>query len=143
MNISCFDDLLSAAKQQHHAQRLLLVFANAELPTDCTDVQRHEFESGAGGTLVPVMCVDKSPQEIGNFANLIDESESFEVSWQILFASTMSDQPDRQAADLSVQSLLQGMVESIKLGSLVNMITFSRQGRAIALHQKEDSHEIH
>ena len=143
MNISCFDDLLSAARQQHQPQRLLLVFANAELPTDCTDTQRQEFESGAGGALVPAVCVDKGAHEVSNFEDLIRESDQFNVNWQILFATTMAEQPRRQATDQSVEAVLQGMVESIKAGALANMISFDRQGQAIELCQREDSHEIH
>ena len=137
MNISCFDDLLSAARQQHQPQRLLLVFANAELPLDCTDAQQQEFSSGAGGALVPAVCVDKGAHELGNFEDLSRESDQFNVNWLILFASTMSDQPRQQMADQSVETILQGMVEAIKVGALANMISFDRQGQAIALHQRE------
>ncbi len=133
MTISCFDDLLSAARQQHQPQRLLLVFANAELPTDCTDTQRQEFESGAGGALVPAVCVDKGANEVGHFEDLIRESKQFKVNWQILFASTMNELSDWQVTDLSVQAALQGMVESVKRGALANMIAFDRQGLAVAL----------
>ncbi len=34
MNITTFDDLLAAARHQTEPQRLLLVFAGAELPAD-------------------------------------------------------------------------------------------------------------
>ena len=38
---------------------LLFVFAGAELPDDATPEQRQRFAEGAGGALVPLMCVDK------------------------------------------------------------------------------------
>ena len=40
MTISNFNDLLTAARQQSQPQRLLLVFAKAELPADSTPEQR-------------------------------------------------------------------------------------------------------
>ncbi len=46
MNITCFDDLLQAARAQPTPQRLLFVFAQAELPADSTPAQRERFEQG-------------------------------------------------------------------------------------------------
>jgi hypothetical protein len=134
MNISCFDDLLSAANQQGQPQRLLLVFANAELPTDCTDAQRQAFESGAGGALVPAMCVDKAPHQLKSFSALKLESEQFNVSWQVVFASTLTEPPSQLAAQQVVEQALKGMVDAIKLGAITHMIAFDPQGHAIALH---------
>ena len=77
MNISSFDDLLVAARQQVEPQRLLFVFASAELPPDSTAAQREHFLAGQGGALVPVMCVDKIPGELLTFADLVQESRQF------------------------------------------------------------------
>ena len=70
MNISHFNDLLEAARQQPDAQRLLLVFAGAGLPDDATPEQQAAFEAGHGGELTPLMCVHKTPDEIGSFDKL-------------------------------------------------------------------------
>jgi hypothetical protein len=59
MNISKFDELLTAARLQLEPQRMLFVFAGVELPDDCTAAQRQGFEAGHGGTMVPLMCTDK------------------------------------------------------------------------------------
>ncbi|MEO8923737.1 MAG: ribonucleotide reductase subunit alpha, partial [Caldimonas sp.] len=40
MSISSFDDLLRAAREQPEPQRLLFVFAGAELPDDSSAVQQ-------------------------------------------------------------------------------------------------------
>jgi hypothetical protein len=80
MNISSFDDLLQAAMQQAQPQRLLFVFASADLPADSTEEQRARFQAGEGGALVPVMCVDKAPDELKNLArqgNLWVDMDSF------------------------------------------------------------------
>jgi hypothetical protein len=66
MTISNFNDLLTAARQQSQPQRLLLVFAKAELPAGSTPEQRRRFLAGQGGALVPLMCVDKAPGELSS-----------------------------------------------------------------------------
>lgn len=133
MNITSFDDLLQAARQQPHAQRLLLVFAGAELPQDCSPAQRAQFEAGTGGALMPLMCVDKGPDELLGFSELKQESQQFECPWQVLFASSLSglhqDLPSAKATETALHTL----VESIKLGRLANMIAFNTQGHALLL----------
>ena len=74
MNISSFDDLLAAARQQQEPQRLLFVFASAELPSDSTPAQREQFLAGEGGALVPMMYVDMSLDELHSFADLVKEA---------------------------------------------------------------------
>ena len=66
-NITNFDDLLQAARTQSQPQRLLFVFAGAELPADASAEQRAQFEAGEGGELAPLMCVDKAADELTGF----------------------------------------------------------------------------
>ncbi len=87
MNISGFDDLLRVAREQSEPQRLLLVFANAVLPDDSTPEQRVRFEAGQGGALTPLMSVDKTPEELGTFAALVEESRQFGRDWAIVFVA--------------------------------------------------------
>ena len=87
MNIATFDDLLRAARQQPEPQRLLFVFARAELPDDSTPEQRLRFAAGEGGTLAPLMCVDKSPDELGTFADLVEESRELGQAWTLVFVA--------------------------------------------------------
>lgn len=133
MTMTSFDDLLLAACEQPQAQRLLLVFAAAELPDDATPAQRADFEQGAGGALVPTMCVDKTPEEIGNFERLKQEAGQFDAPWRVLFASSLSGAGDQPPASDAAESALQGMVDAIKLGTLDNMIAFDTSGSAITL----------
>ena len=60
MNITCFDDLLTAARTQPQPQTLLMVFVDVELPPDASPQERARFEQGQGGALTPRMCVDRS-----------------------------------------------------------------------------------
>lgn len=133
MNISCFDDLLEAAQNQLEPQRLLFVFAAADLPSDSTAEQRERFQAGQGGALVPLMYVDKLPSELSSFAALEEESRAFGKEWTIVFAAAMAgrdgDAPTSDAAD----KYLQQMVEAIKSGTLSAYIPFNRQGEAVML----------
>ncbi len=133
MTISSFDDLLLAACQQAQGQRLLLVFAAAELPDDASPEQRAGFAQGSGGALVPTMCVDKTPDEIGNFERLKLEAGQFDAPWRVLFASSLSGRGDTPPDSATAEPALQGMIEAIKLGKFANMIAFDTSGSAISL----------
>lgn len=126
MNITHFDDLLKAARQQPEPQRLLLVFANAELPEGSTPQEAAKFEAGQGGALVPLMCVDKTPDELVSFASLAEEASQFGQSWVMVFVAAMADGRDAEAP-------LQRMVEDIKRGALGNYIPFNTRGDAVHL----------
>ena len=70
MTPTSFDQLLGAARQEREPQRLLFVFVSAELPADATEAERQRFEENGGGSLKPVLCVDKLPEELRDFAAL-------------------------------------------------------------------------
>ncbi|MGZ5725101.1 MAG: ribonucleotide reductase subunit alpha, partial [Caldimonas sp.] len=95
MTISSFDELLQAARSQEQPQRLLFVFAAAELPEDATAAQRARFEVGHGGTLTPLMCVDKTPDELPSFAALVAEAREFGRPWDIVFVAALSGSAGR------------------------------------------------
>ena len=76
----------ASARTQAAPQRLLLVFAGAELPDDATAEQRTAFEAGQGGALVPLMCVDKRPEELDSFAQLCAEADGQHSGWRVVLA---------------------------------------------------------
>lgn len=129
MNISSFDDLLRAACEQSEPQRLLFVFASAELPDDSTPDQRARFEAGQGGVLTPLMSVDKTPEELGSFAALVEESREFGRDWAIVFVTSLSGRAGRAPTSEEADRSLQRMIESIKTGSFGSFIPFDRQGQ--------------
>lgn len=126
MNISTFDDLLAAARQQPEPQRLLLVFAGAELPEGSTPEQAARFEAGQGGALAPLMCADKTPAEVVSFASLAEEARQFGQPWALVFVAGLPD-----GADVEVP--LQRMVEDVKRGALGTYLPFNTQGEAVRL----------
>lgn len=126
MNIRTFDDLLHAARHQTAPQRLLLVFAGAELPAHSSPEQAARFEAGQGGALAPLVCVDKTPAEIGSFASLVTEAQQFSPPWALVFAAALVDGAD-------VEAPLQRMVDDIKRGAIGNYLPFNLQGEAVRL----------
>jgi len=131
MNISCFDDLLAAAREQTEPQRLLFVFAGAELADDSTPEQRERFEAGEGGALVPVMSVDKSPNDIVDFQALMQESLQFDKPWVLVFVAALSGRNGVPAAAADVDQALARMTDAIRSGSMSAFIPFDREGKTV------------
>jgi len=131
MTISSFSDLLSAARAQDEPQRLLFVFAQAELADDSTEEERRRFEAGEGGALVPVMAVDKAPDEIVDFAALAAESLQFGKPWTVVFVAALSGRQGVAPAQADVAQALDRMTEAIKTGNLSAFIPFDRDGQTV------------
>jgi hypothetical protein len=134
MQIENFSDLLQAARLQPLPQRLLFVFANAELPEDASPAQRAGFAAGEGGALVPAMCVDKGPQELASFAALSQEASQVGSAWTCVFAAALSGSTQTGVAQSSVDSAMQTMVEAIQRGDIGRYLVFDRQGDPILLN---------
>ena len=133
MNIEHFDDLLSAARAQPLPQRLLFVFAGVELPQDASPEQRAAFAAGQGGALTPLMCVDKSPEELASFETLVAEAAQFGHDWVLVFSAAMSGTQQQPPGTTDADLPLQAMVEGIKRGDLGNYLPFDRQGLPVQL----------
>ncbi len=123
MTISSFDDLLRAARGQPEPQRLLFVFATAQ--------ERTRFEAGQGGTLTPLMCVDKAPEDLDSFETLLEESRQLDHAWDIVFVAALAGTDDARPTSLQAEAPLQRMVESIKSGSIDGFIPFDAQGQPV------------
>ena len=131
LNISTFDDLLRAAREQPEPQRLLFVFADAELSEDATPEQRRRFDAGAGGALISLMCADKTRDELGTFSGLVEEARSLGPEWTIVFVASLAGQGGRAPTSEGAEAPLRSMVEAIKGGSHGSFIPFDRNGRPI------------
>lgn len=131
MEISNFADLLRAARAQPEPQRLLFVFAGAELPPDASPEQRAGFDAGEGGELVPLMCVDKAPAELESFQALVQESLQLGPDWRIVFAAALGGTGGRAPSSADCELPLQRMVEAIRQGTHGTFIPFDRQGQPV------------
>lgn len=131
MSISNFDDLIRVARQQREPQRLLFVFTAVELPDDSTPEQRARFEAGNGGALTPLMCVDKTLEELGTFNDLLEESRQVLQEWKIVFVAALSGNNGRVPRSEDAEAALNRMVESIKAGSIGSFIPFDAHGQPV------------
>ncbi|MDL2339061.1 MAG: ribonucleotide reductase subunit alpha [Pseudomonadota bacterium] len=131
MTLSSFDDLLRSASAQDEPQRLLFVFATAGVPDDATDEQRARFEAGQGGTLTPLMCVDKSPDELTSFEALRKESSQFDPAWDIVFVAALSGKAGVAPTSAQAEAPLQSMVDAIKAGRIGAFVPFDGQGQPV------------
>ena len=128
MTIASFDDLLRSARAQDTPQRLLFVFTAASVPDDATPDQHARFKAGEGGTLTPLMCVDKTPDELTSFEALFDESRLLGTAWDIVFVAAMAGSAGRGPTSLEAEAPLQRMVEAIKSGRIGGFIPFDAAG---------------
>lgn len=140
MLIQTFDDLLVSARKQPHAQRLLFVFAISELPDDCTPEQRSRFKAGMGGTLVPMMEVDKLPDDLKDFGHLVDESTHFAqgtraAEWSIVFCAALGGEGKQPPSSADADIPLRRMADAIRAGDIGRFIAFDRMGHQIKLVQ--------
>ena len=133
MNISSFEDLLRAAREQPESQRLLFVFADAALPDGSTLEQRARFQAGQGGTLNPLMSVDKAPEELDTFDALVEESHQYGQDWAIVFVASLSGRDGLAPTSKEADQSLQCMIESIKTGLFGSFVPFDRRGEPVLL----------
>ncbi|MGH8214951.1 MAG: ribonucleotide reductase subunit alpha [Rhodanobacteraceae bacterium] len=126
-----FAQLLEAARQQREPQRLLFVFAQRQLEKPATAAQREAFERGEGGHLQPCLCVDKSPDEIADFASLVEESGRTGQHWDIVFVGSLEGRggvaPNSDEADQP----LRFMVNAINDGRVSEFAAFDRDGHPL------------
>ena len=131
MDIADFSSLLAAAKAQPEPQRLLFVFVAAELPEDATEQERQRHAEKQGGSLRPVLCVDKLPDELADFAALLAESSRTGITWDLVFNAGLSGRAGNAPSSDEAEQPLRMMVGAIEAGSIGNFLAFDRQGQAL------------
>ena len=124
MNITSYDDFLSAANSQPEPQRLLLVFTESDSPAD-------SVEAPQSGTLTPVMCVDKLPNELGDFASLVEESCRTGQHWDIVFAAALAGRAGNFPTSESAEQAMKKMIDAIQRGAIENFLAFNRAGELV------------
>lgn len=133
MLITGFQSLLQAARRQPEPQRLLFVFARAELPDDATPEQKLRFEKGQGGSLAPIMYVDKKPDEIQSFAELAEESKQMGQPWDLVFVGCLGGQGDREPSDEEARMAMETMIKSIQGGVVGHLLAYRPDGEQVKI----------
>lgn len=136
MALHTFSDLLRAAHTQPEPQRLLLVFAEAELPPEATPDEQARFERGEGGALAPRICVDKAPDDIESFHALREESARTGMSWDVLFVAALPGRGGFAPGSDEAAQPLRMMVEAIKAGRIGEFLAVNRQGELLTLQRR-------
>ncbi|HJV87401.1 MAG TPA: ribonucleotide reductase subunit alpha [Noviherbaspirillum sp.] len=131
MNITSYTEFVTAAKRQPEPQRLLFVFAESSLPPNATESQKQSFRAQQGGTLTPIMCVDKLPGEAEDFAGLVEESKRTGQHWDIVFAASLSGRSGVVPSSDSATQALKQMISAIEQGSLARFLAFDRAGELV------------
>ena len=128
---SHFEQLLRAAAAQPEPQRLLFVFATAELPEDATPAQRERFSAGGGGTLTPLMSVDKGADELAGFDELVAESREAGPPWQVVFAAGLAGRDGHPPSAMQIERALETMAERVRGGMIDSMLALDPSGEAL------------
>lgn len=128
-----FNELLRVARSQPEQQRLLFVFASAELPEDATPEQRRNFRSGNGGALAPRMCVDKAATELQGFAALAEEARQVGPPWSVMFAASLGGEDGRAPDSARIDLALETMVQAIREGRIAGYAAYGPTGAPLQI----------
>lgn len=128
---SHFQQLLRAAAAQDEPQRLLFVFAGAELPRSASEDQRARFLAGEGGSLTPLMCVDKAPGELADFDALLAESRLAGPPWRVVFAAGLSGRLGQPPSRAEVDEGLKAMAGAVRGGGVGGFAAYGPTGEPL------------
>jgi len=125
--ISSFSELLKISAQQDQPQRLLLLFAKAE-----RESKKHKQTQR--GTLSPLMCVDKLPNEIVSFTELSKEADSVSKDWDFMFAVSLSGQNGIAPSSEEAEPFLNQMTNDLTSGqNIAQYAIFDRNDSPVVL----------
>lgn len=125
--ISSFDELLKAASSEKDAQRLLMLFAQAE-----TTTKKHK--STQRGTVSPLMCVDKLPEDIASFEALAAEADSVNADWDFVLIAGLSGEGSVPPSEEEAEPYLNQMTNDLTTGqNIAKYVVFDRKGNALEM----------
>lgn len=132
--LTCFEDLLAAAGTQAEPQRLLFVFVSAALPEAATEAQKQRHQQCEGGTLSPVLCVDKLPSEIASFDALRTESSKTGIAWDLVFVAALDGRAGVVPSSDEAAQPLRLMVNAINDGQISRFAAFDTNGETVQFY---------
>lgn len=132
VDIINYETLLIAGKEQNEPQHFLFVFLKASLPKDHEGNEEQRFQSGRGGALQPIMCVDKPLDELSNFTDLVKESENMGQDWQIVLVACLSGVGNAMPTAVEIELQLKMIVQRVENGGdLSRYLAFDKEGTLI------------
>jgi len=134
VQITDFETLLEATRQQQESFQLLFVFAKSALPPEHSEEEAERFKSGRGGELTPMMCVDKSPDELTDFKALALEAEKLFIDWQMVFIGALPGKVGSPPSKAEIDDALKNMVQAIQFGGdMSGYLIFDKNGGPIQI----------
>jgi hypothetical protein len=135
MAISNFEELLQEAAQQPEPQRMLFVFVEKGPSDGWSADNAASFLAGSGGTLTPVVCVDKAVADIFSFAGLAKESEATGEHWDIVLVACLAGRNGVAPSASEVDQGLETMVDAVKTGDkLWRFLAYDRRGLPLQIN---------
>ncbi len=108
---SPFKQLIKAAKAQSQPQRLLFVLAKTDTSQSQTLTDQSER-----GTISPVMCVDKLPQDLTSLKNFINEADAINKAWDFILIAGMNGENGKAPSTDEAEPLLNKMANDLVQG---------------------------
>ncbi len=99
------------------------------MPEDASEEEKKNFEEGEGGTLLPVMCVDKDVDDLTTFADLVTESEEMGKDWQVVLIAGLSGKNGVPPTAEDAAKPLENMVNAVQTGGdISSFMGLDREG---------------
>ncbi len=132
IDITDYKSLLTVGRLQDDPQRFLFVFLQVALPDDHNDEDKESFQSGQGGELQAIMCVDKDLAELTDFADLVEESKQMEQEWSIVLIACLGGINGISPTAEQAEEPLKMMVKTVQSGGdLSKYLAFDKQGELL------------
>ena len=112
---------------------MLFVFAQSELPENHNKIEAQRFHAGQGGALNPIMFVDKTLDELSNFADLVKESQQMGQPWKIVFVAALAGKNGSLPSSMEAGLALEMMVKAIQQGAISNFLAYDYSGTPLQL----------
>ncbi|MDP7593195.1 MAG: ribonucleotide reductase subunit alpha [Litorilituus sp.] len=123
-----FKELLELTQQQEQPQRLMFLFANAESKKPKKSKKHQQ------GTISPVMCVDKLPEELSTFTALKKEADAIEKNWNFVFIASLSGENGMTPSQDDAEPFLNKMANDVQTGNNVGRyVIYDRDENPIEL----------
>ena len=124
---SNFRKMIDTAEAQDLPQRLLIMLAKSE-------IEANDKEKGMSGTITPVICVDKTPDEITTFEDFVTEADSINSDWDMMFIASLAGENNEMPTPEEADPVLNRMVNDLMSGQDLS--------RYLVLDRNEDPVDI-
>lgn len=123
-----FNNFLNTAKNQNEPQRILFLFAKA------TPLKLNVSADHQSGTIEPIMCVDKLPDEIKSFESLTKEADSISPNWDFILIGSLGGQNGVAPTSKDAAPFLDRMTNDLTSGTnITKYLIIDRNQKQIIL----------